>query len=53
MACRTTIKVCTRHYALSAGEAAGIATLLRIGINAAFGRLRLDQNGHVIDTFFH
>src|SRR6516225_5344174 len=29
-----------RHYALTAGEAAGIATLLNIGIKAAFGRLR-------------
>ena len=42
-----------RHYALTAGEAAGIATLLNIGIKAAFGRLRPSQDGHDVDAFFY
>jgi len=42
-----------RHYALSAGEGAGIATLLAIALKAAFGRLRPRQNGHDVDEFFH
>ena len=33
-----------RHYALNAGEGAGIATLMNIGIKAAFGRLRPSQS---------
>jgi len=41
-----------RHYALNAGEGAGIATLLAIGIKAAFGRLRPSQtSSHT--AFFH
>lgn len=42
-----------RHYALTAGEGAGIATLLDIGIKAAFGRLRPRQDHHDHDAFFH
>src|SRR5208282_4736199 len=34
-----------REYALSAGEGAGIATLVDIGIKAGFGRLRPSQSG--------
>jgi membrane-associated phospholipid phosphatase len=41
-----------RHYALTAGEGAGIATLLDLSIKAAFGRLRPFQNGHDADAFF-
>jgi membrane-associated phospholipid phosphatase len=41
-----------RHYALTAGEGAGIATLMDLGIKAAFGRLRPYQNGHKVDAFF-
>jgi len=41
-----------RHYALNAGEGAGIATLLNLGIKAAFGRLRPSQtSSHT--AFFH
>jgi membrane-associated phospholipid phosphatase len=41
-----------RHYALNAGEGAGIATLLDLGIKAAFGRLRPSQtSSHT--AFFH
>lgn len=41
-----------RHYALTAGEGAGIATLVNIGIKAAFGRLRPSQtSSHT--AFFH
>ncbi|MBV8773210.1 MAG: phosphatase PAP2 family protein [Deltaproteobacteria bacterium] len=41
-----------RHYALTAGEGAGIATLVDIGIKAAFGRLRPSQtSSHT--GFFH
>jgi membrane-associated phospholipid phosphatase len=41
-----------RHYALNAGEGAGIATLLDVGIKAAFGRLRPSQtSSHTV--FFH
>jgi hypothetical protein len=41
-----------RHDALTAGEGAGIATLLDIGIKAAFGRLRPSQtSSHT--AFFH
>ena len=42
-----------RHYALTAGMASGIATLVDIGVKAAFGRLRPGQNGHDVDAFFH
>lgn len=42
-----------RHYALTAGEGAGIATLVDIGIKAAFGRLRPYQDHHDHDAFFH
>jgi hypothetical protein len=41
-----------RHYALTAGEGAGIASLVDIGIKAAFGRLRPSQtSSHT--AFFH
>ncbi len=41
-----------RQYALTAGEGAGIASLLAIGIKAAFGRLRPSQtSSHT--AFFH
>jgi len=41
-----------RHYALTAGEGAGIATLINMGIKAAFGRLRPSQtSSHT--SFFH
>jgi membrane-associated phospholipid phosphatase len=41
-----------RHYALNAGEGAGIASLLDLGIKAAFGRLRPSQtSSHT--AFFH
>lgn len=42
-----------RHYALSAGEGAAIATLLDIGIKAAFGRLRPYQSRGSHTAFFH
>ncbi|HZO82706.1 MAG TPA: phosphatase PAP2 family protein [Candidatus Binataceae bacterium] len=42
-----------RQYALTAGEGAGIAVLLDIGIKAAFGRLRPSQDHHDHDAFFH
>jgi len=42
-----------RQYALTAGEGAGIATLLNIGIKDAFGRLRPSQDHHDHDAFFH
>jgi membrane-associated phospholipid phosphatase len=41
-----------RHYALTAGEAAGIATLVDIGIKAGFGRLRPSQSSSHT-AFFH
>jgi membrane-associated phospholipid phosphatase len=41
-----------RQLALTAGEAAGVATLLDIGIKAAFGRLRPRQDGHSHTQFF-
>jgi membrane-associated phospholipid phosphatase len=41
-----------RHYALTAGEGAGIATLLDIGVKAAFGRLRPSQSSSHT-AFFH
>jgi membrane-associated phospholipid phosphatase len=41
-----------RHYALNAGVGAGIASLLDLGIKAAFGRLRPSQtSSHT--AFFH
>lgn len=41
-----------RDYALTAGEGAGVATLLDVGIKAAFGRLRPSQtSSHT--GFFH
>jgi membrane-associated phospholipid phosphatase len=42
-----------REYALTAGEGAGIATLVNVGIKAAFGRLRPSQDHHDHDAFFH
>jgi membrane-associated phospholipid phosphatase len=41
-----------RQYALTAGEGAGIAALVDIGIKAAFGRLRPSQSSSHTD-FFH
>ena len=41
-----------RQYALTAGEGAGIATLVDIGIKDAFGRLRPSQS-HSHTAFFH
>lgn len=41
-----------RQYAITAGESAGIATLIVIGIKAAFGRLRPNQDGHSHTAFF-
>ena len=41
-----------RHYALTAGEGAGVATLLDIGIKSAFGRLRPKQSSSHT-SFFH
>ncbi|MBV8362638.1 MAG: phosphatase PAP2 family protein [Deltaproteobacteria bacterium] len=41
-----------RHYALTAGEGAGIASLVDVGIKAAFGRLRPSQTGSHT-AFFH
>lgn len=41
-----------RQYMLTGGEGAGIATLLDVGIKAAFGRLRPYQDGHSHTAFF-
>jgi membrane-associated phospholipid phosphatase len=41
-----------RHYAMNAGVGAGIASLLDLGIKAAFGRLRPSQTGSHT-AFFH
>ena len=41
-----------REYALTAGEGAGIAVLLTLGIKAAFGRLRPFQDPHDHYAFF-
>lgn len=41
-----------REYALTAGEGAGVAALLAIGIKAAFGRLRPSQSSSHT-AFFH
>jgi membrane-associated phospholipid phosphatase len=41
-----------REYALTAGEGAGMATLVDIGIKAGFGRLRPSQTGSHT-AFFH
>jgi len=41
-----------RQFMLTSGEAAGIATLLNIGIKAAFGRLRPYQDDHSHTAFF-
>jgi PAP2 superfamily len=41
-----------RQYALTGGEGAAVATLLNVGIKAAFGRLRPYQNGHSHTAFF-
>jgi membrane-associated phospholipid phosphatase len=41
-----------RHYALTAGMGAGIASLVDIGIKAAFGRLRPSQSSSHT-AFFH
>ena len=41
-----------REYALTAGEGAGAAALLAIGIKAAFGRLRPSQSSSHT-AFFH
>jgi len=41
-----------REYALTAGEGAGVATLVDVGIKAAFGRLRPSQSSSHT-AFFH
>jgi membrane-associated phospholipid phosphatase len=41
-----------RQFMLTGGEGAGVATLLDIGIKAAFGRLRPYQDGHSHTAFF-
>ncbi len=41
-----------RQYAVTASEGAGIATLVDIGIKAAFGRLRPFQDDHSHTAFF-
>lgn len=41
-----------REYALTAGEGAGIASLIDVGIKAGFGRLRPSQTGSHTE-FFH
>jgi membrane-associated phospholipid phosphatase len=41
-----------RHYALNAGMGAGIATLLNLGIKAAFGRLRPSQTASHTAFFY-
>jgi membrane-associated phospholipid phosphatase len=41
-----------RQYALTGGEGAGVASLVNVGIKAAFGRLRPHQNGHSHTAFF-
>jgi membrane-associated phospholipid phosphatase len=41
-----------RQYALTAGESAGVASLVDIGVKAAFGRLRPHQDGHSHTAFF-
>jgi membrane-associated phospholipid phosphatase len=41
-----------RHYALNAGEGAGIASALAVGLKAAFGRLRPSQSASHT-AFFH
>jgi len=42
-----------REYALTAGEGAGVAVLLDLGIKAAFGRLRPFEDNHDHNSFFH
>ena len=42
-----------REYALTAGEGAGVAVLLNLGIKAAFGRLRPFEGNHDHNAFFH
>jgi membrane-associated phospholipid phosphatase len=41
-----------RHIVLTAGEGAGVASLLDLGIKAAFGRLRPRQDHHSHTQFF-
>ncbi len=41
-----------RRDTLTGGEGAGIATLVNVGIKAAFGRLRPYQDGHSHTAFF-
>ncbi|MFI5365078.1 MAG: phosphatase PAP2 family protein [Candidatus Binatia bacterium] len=41
-----------RQYDLTGGEGAGVATLVNVGIKAAFGRLRPYQDGHSHTAFF-
>jgi membrane-associated phospholipid phosphatase len=42
-----------REYMLTAGESAGIASLIVLGLKAGFGRLRPHENRHDHDAFFH
>ncbi len=41
-----------RQYAITAGEGAAVATIVDIGIKAAFGRLRPRQDSHSHTQFF-
>lgn len=41
-----------RENAMTAGEAAGVASLVNVGVKAAFGRLRPRQDGHDHTAFF-
>jgi len=41
-----------RHDTLTGGEGAAIASLVNVGIKAAFGRLRPHQDGHSHTAFF-
>jgi membrane-associated phospholipid phosphatase len=42
----------TRQYTLTGGEGAGVASLVNVGIKAAFGRLRPNQDDHSHSAFF-
>ena len=42
----------TRQNTLTAGEGAGVASLVNVGIKAAFGRLRPNQDDHSHTAFF-
>ena len=42
-----------REYMLTAGESAGLASLVVLAMKAGFGRLRPNQDHHDHDAFFH